>query len=215
MRYIHLNPLRAGVVKNIKELDPCPWSGHSALMGKIKREWQECDYVLSIFGAGRSRRRNYLKYMEEGIPLGRRPELVGGGLIRSMGGWSDVLSLRRHGEKQASDQRILGDGEFVQEVVSGLDDLVKKNLRFSGQRIDIDKLAATVCKKHDISINELRSGSRRHAVVEARWIVSWLAVRELGYSGADVARYLGVTNSCVTRSVSSRPPHVDSYLETL
>jgi REP element-mobilizing transposase RayT len=215
VRYIHLNLLRAGIVKDIDELNRCPWSGHSALMGKTKREWQGCKYVLTLFGNSRTRRRNYLKYIEEGRLLGRRPELVGGGLIRSMGGWSEVVSLRGRGEKQASDQRILGDSEFVQEVVSGLDDLVKRNLRLSGQRMDIDKLAETVCEKHDVSLGELRSGSRRHPVVKARWIIAWIAVRDLGYSGADVARYLGVTNSCVTRSVSFRPPDVDSYLATL
>jgi hypothetical protein len=70
--------------------------------------------------------------------MGRRPELVGGGLARSLGGWSEVLALRGRGEKSRSDQRILGNSEFVQEVISGLDDLVKKNLRLSGQRIDIN-----------------------------------------------------------------------------
>ena len=64
--------------------------------------------------------------------MGRRPELVGGGLIRSLGGWSEVLALRGRGEKKRSDQRILGDSEFVQDVISGLDDLVKKNLRLPG-----------------------------------------------------------------------------------
>ena len=34
-------------------------------------------------------------------------------------------------------------------------------------------------------------------------MMCWVAVRELGYSGADVARYLGVTNSCVTQIVAS------------
>ena len=65
---------------------------------------------------------------------GIRPELVGGGLIRSLGGWSAVLALRGRGEKQASDTRILGDSEFVQEVTSDLDDLVKKNLRLQDGR---------------------------------------------------------------------------------
>jgi predicted transcriptional regulator len=46
-------------------------------------------------------------------------------------------------------------------------------------------------------------GLVRGVVVEARGSVSWVAVGELGYSGADVARYLGVTNSCVTRFVAS------------
>jgi len=54
--------------------------------------------------------------------------LVGGGLIRSMGGWSAVLASRRRGQREAADQRILGDGDFVKQVISGLDDLVKKKL---------------------------------------------------------------------------------------
>jgi predicted transcriptional regulator len=52
-------------------------------------------------------------------------------------------------------------------------------------------------------MGELRSGGRRREVVKARRAMSWIGVRELGYSGADVARYLGVTNSCVTRMISS------------
>ena len=119
-----------------------------------------------------------------------------------------MLALRRKEQKVAYDQRILGDSEFVQEVTTGLDDMVKKNLRLSGQRIDINGLAARVCREYQISVGELCSGSRRLSVVQARAVLSWVAVRELGYSGAEVARYLGVTNSCVTRIVASdtKPP---------
>ena len=202
VRYIHLNLLRAGLVKDFKELNRNPWSGHSALAGKVKREWQNTKYVLSFFGSSNSSRKNYLRYVEKGIDQGRRPELVGGGLIRSMGGWSAVLSGRRRGEREVADQRILGDGVFVKQVISGLDDIVKKNLRLSGQRIDIKALAEKVSEKYNVSLGELRSGGRRKEVVKARRAMSWLGVRELGYSGADVARYLGVTNSCVTRMIS-------------
>jgi len=120
-----------------------------------------------------------------------------------MGGWSAVLASRRRGEREASDQRILGDGDFVKTVISGLDDLVKKNLRLSGQRIDIKALAEKVSEKYNVSIGELRSGSRRREAVKARRAISWIGVRELGYSGADIARFLGVTNSCVTRMISA------------
>ena len=132
------------------------------------------------------------------------------------GGWSEVLALRGRGEKQRFDQRILGDSEFVQDVKSGLDDLVKKNLRVSCQRINIAALAQQVCKKYNISPGELRSGGRRRDVAKARGSISWIAVRELGYSGADVARYLGVTNSCVTRFVASgQKPDVDDLIKKL
>jgi len=194
----------------IKELSRNPWSGHSALTGKVKREWQNTKYVLSFFGSSGNERKNYLRYVKNGIDRGRRPELVGGGLIRSIGGWSAVLAIRRRGEREVADQRILGDGDFVKQVISSLDDLVKKNLRLSGQRIDIKALAEKVSEKYNISIGELRSGGLRRTVVQARRAMSWIGVRELGYSGADVARYLGVTNSCVTRLISAgKKPNID------
>ena len=120
VRYIHLNLLRAGIVKNIQELNRCPWSGHSALVGEAEgREWQERNYVLSYFGGERKGLRNYLRFVKEGVSLGRRPELVGGGLVRSLGGWSGVRALRGRGKGQAFDERILGDGDFVKEVLAG------------------------------------------------------------------------------------------------
>ena len=85
VRYIHLNLLRGGLVKDIIELGRNPWSGHSVLTGKVKREWQDTDYVLSYFGQHRYRRRNYQRYVQKGATMGRRPELVGGGLVRSLG----------------------------------------------------------------------------------------------------------------------------------
>ena len=201
--YIHLNLLRAGVVKDLRELSDCPWSGHSALMGKMDgREWQNRDDVLSYFGGGRRGGRNYLKFMEEGISLGRRPELVGGGLVRSLGGWSSVIALRRRGEKGVWDERILGEGDFVEAILAESEDRGKENLRVGQKRVNWWSLAEGVCRGQGVNLEELRSGSRRHAVVEARQELSRLAVMVHGYSGAEVARYLGVTNSCITRPLS-------------
>jgi hypothetical protein len=67
--------------------------------------------------------------MEEGKDLGRRPELVGGGLIRSLGGWSKVISLRQGGEKQEYDSRVLGSGEFVQALLREADVGMAKQIR--------------------------------------------------------------------------------------
>ena len=213
VRYIHLNLIRAGLVKDIKALNRSPWSGHSALMGYIKRDWQDTGYILSFFGKTRSGKSNYLKFIQQGIELGSRPELVGGGLIRSLGGWAEVLALRQRDEKQVSDQRILGDGEFVATVLSEIDDLGKMNLRLTTKKMDLSSFAKRLCKVRGVSIGELRSGSRRHEIVEARRVFCWLVVKELGYSGAEVARYLGVTTSCVTRAASSgEKPEGKDYL---
>ena len=45
VRYIHQNPLRAELVKNLVELGSYPYSGHFVLMGKMKRDWQNRNHV--------------------------------------------------------------------------------------------------------------------------------------------------------------------------
>jgi putative transposase len=80
-----LNPLRAGVVRDLKEFDRSRWSGHCALMGEVKRPWQETRFVLSFFGSRGATREMYLQFVQQGVGQGRRPELVSGGLIQSLG----------------------------------------------------------------------------------------------------------------------------------
>jgi hypothetical protein len=203
VRYIHLNLLRANVVRDLEELNRSPWSGHSALLGNVKRSWQDTEYVLSYLRKRWRGGRDYLKFVAEGVSLGRRPELVGGGLIRSLGGWASVLALRHRGERQASDERVLGDGDFVEAVWSEADELGKENLRIKRKKEELSSLAGKVCRAHQVTVEELRSGSRRHAIVEGRRDFCWVAIMGYGYSGAEVARFLGVTNSCVLRPVSS------------
>jgi len=197
-RYIHLNPLRAGIVKNLKELRFYAWSGHSALMGKQKRGWQDVGTVLGYFGRRKKRAiAGYENYVREGIERGRRPDLVGGGLIRSMGGWSEVLSLRRRGEKRASDERILGSGEFIEQVLSETGEKAKETLRWRGRVADLQSLLSEVSKKKGVEEQEVRGRDQRRSVVSARKVFSQIAVKRLGYSGAAVARFLGVTTSLV------------------
>ncbi len=89
-------------------------------MGKKKRQWQDVAYVLGFFGktVGEARKR-YVSYVKDGIPLGRWPELLGGGLIRSLGGWEAVKTMRLSGQDRIkSDQRIGGGSDFVSDVLS-------------------------------------------------------------------------------------------------
>ena len=98
VRYIHLNPLRAKLVKSLAQLDRYRWSGHGVLMGIIKNDRQDCDYVLKYFGQKEgAAKKAYRNYVKKAIDEGRRPELVGGGLIRSLGGWAAVKAMRRRG----------------------------------------------------------------------------------------------------------------------
>jgi putative transposase len=213
-RYIHLNPLRARMVKNFRELRFYPWSGHSAIMGQQKRGWQDVGTVLAYFG--RRKRRAiaaYEDYVREGMEKGRRPELVGGGLIRSLGGWSEVLSLRRKGEKTASDERILGSGEFIERLLSQAEEKAKQTLGWRGRVPDLQTLLSKISKKEGVEQQKVRGGDQRRSVVSARKVFCKLAVKRMGYSGASVARYLGVTTSLVNRYASSEEVgNLEKYL---
>jgi len=203
-RYIHLNPLRAGIVKNLGELGRYPWAGHAVVMGKRKAGWQEVKTILAYFGKRRREAvQKYEEFLEEGVSQGRRPELVGGGLIRSLGGWSQVLSLRRKGDKVPSDQRILGSGEFVEDLLLEAEKREKETLRLSRRVRKLDELMKEIVKGERIEEGGLRSGGRGKEVIRVRRIFCQLAVRRMGYSGAEVARYLGVTTSAVNRLAAS------------
>lgn len=213
-RYIHLNPLRAGVVASLKELSAYPWCGHSAIMARVERPWQDTDTVLSYFG--RRRRiaiENYENFVANGIELGKRPELVGGGLIRSLGGWSEVLSSRRKGGKTFSDERMLGSSEFVAAIITDAEEKAKATLRLSFAIPDLPSLSKKICAREVIDQKDLCSGLRKRNIVKARKLFCQIAVKKMGYSGAEVARFLGVTTSAVNRlAVSKELPEVKKYV---
>ena len=94
VRYLHLNPLRAGLVPDLRALDSYPWTGHAALCGRVPRPWQVTSEVLARFARDRRRARAaYYAFVAAGVAQGRRTDLQGGGLIRSVGGWQAVQEL--------------------------------------------------------------------------------------------------------------------------
>ena len=145
VRYIHLNPLRAKNIESLTESDKYPYSGHSVLMGKVKRDFQDTAYVLRLFGRKvAAARKAYRAYVDKGIARGRRPELVGGGLVRSAGGWLAVKAMRRAQDHMKSDERILGDGEFTQAVLDQAQERLEERYRLEVLGYDLEKVTMRV-----------------------------------------------------------------------
>jgi REP element-mobilizing transposase RayT len=123
VRYIHLNPLHSGLVADLNGLDRYAYSGHSALMGGADRGWHATGTVLALFGRKlRAARKSYRSFVEQGMGEGRRADLTGGGLRRSVDGWSQVRALLRAKVFHKSDERILGDSDFVEDVLAAVAD---------------------------------------------------------------------------------------------
>ena len=202
VRYIHLNPLRGNLVTSLEGLDRYPWSGHAVILGKIKRKWQYTDYVLKWFGRKPGpAKKTYRRYLTAGIKQGRRPELVGGGLVRSLGGWSAVKALRRSTTKEKSDERILGSGDFVESLLAQADEKMRYQISDEDQLNGVVEVIGEACKKDRVSINALKAGSRIHGVSLIRARLAEKLVMEYGLSLAETARQLGVTTPAIANVI--------------
>ena len=243
IRYIHLNPLRAKLVQDLKELDKYPWTGHSAILGlrknplvpeirdpksgvrnqrtpnqprkpnSIKGTTPSAEGGFSFsFSSGKGKkkkdpsnpvdpvqkrslaektiedvllhfgetkkvaRRRYRQYVKNGLEQGKRPELQGGGLVRSAGGETAGLLGRKAEEREKGDARILGSGDFVSNILKDANDSMDDKVQ---QRVSLDDLISRVCSNFELTLDELVSKRRKREISRARAMLCYLAVDEM------------------------------------
>lgn len=202
VRYIHLNPVRAKIIQSMADMDKYLWSGHRAIIEKAKYPWMDIATVLSQFGdTKRQALKEYRRFMHEGMEQGHDPQYSGGGLVRSLGGWSNVLSMRRKGLKEETDERILGSGDFVRQVIKEVEDKSLRQMKLKRSDLTLIRIIEQECTKGQIKQKELEAGSRRLKVSQTRAQIARRGMEELGLSAAEIARHLGVATSSITRAV--------------
>ena len=111
VRYIHNNPLRAGMVKNALDYK---WSSYQTYLGIQEIPFLTTDFVLEQFGKtlGLSRKR-FKEYIERESSEGQRAELY----------------------KGTHDSRVLGDENFVEKVLLGKPVFKKPSLKKIVQQV--------------------------------------------------------------------------------
>jgi putative transposase len=203
--YIHLNPLRARIVANFKDLSKYPYCGHSVLVGKLQNEFQDVEYVLNQFGNKLSEaRHNYREFVRKRIELGNRPELVGGGVLRSSGGWGVLKAMSKARIHLKGDERILGESDFVKEVLSEQEEKFNRRYWLRAQGYDFEKVVKRVAEVVEIDEDEIWKPGNQPLRVRARSLTCFWAVKELGMSGTDVGKLLGLCQPAVSRAVVRR-----------
>ena len=203
VRYIHLNPLRAGVVTDLKALHNYVWCGHSVLMSKVSCDWKDRDYVLRLFGKKLGpARRAYAAFVAKGQAQGRRRDLVGGGLLRSVGGWAALKGYQRDGVRVKGDERILGSSDFVEKVLKKANEELEQRTLLQATGPDLAQLIKKIAKYYQIDMEELKTASKARRISLARSVVCYLAVRKLLFSCAEVARALNISPSAVSKAVA-------------
>jgi len=202
IRYIHLNPLRARIVRDIGGLNRYKWSGHSVLIGGRNAAWQSTGEILKRFGTNKIKAiKEYIEFMTDAKDAGKREDLTGGGLIRSAGGWRDVLSLRKSKQIWQSDERILGDGGFVEDVLRKSEEEMIRKERLRKDGWDIKKLEERACELLGINEGDIRMQSKRTKISQARSLVMYWGYTELGIQGLELARYFSITKASVSEAV--------------
>jgi putative transposase len=201
VRYIHLNPLRARVVKSVDELKKFRYCGHASLLGIYEHSWQKTKEVLLRFDKKIAfAKGKYESFVAEGVDLGKRPEFAGGGLVRSAGGWQKILGARRYGEYLMSDERILGDSDFVNDVLSAAQEKMKGTNLYSQNGIDLERVAQIVAGLLQMNLADVWKGGRKPNTVQARSLLCYWATSELGLTATAVGERLKLSSSAASRS---------------
>lgn len=104
---------------------------------------------------------------------GRRPDLVGGGLLRSHGGWASVKALRKAGAYQKGDERILGESTFVEQVLSEANEQFERKYRLAAEGFSLKGFAARVAELLGMTSEEVLDSAKDYRSVQARSLLCY------------------------------------------
>jgi len=194
VRYIHLNPLRAGMVRDIEQLGEYPWSGHAGVLDPSIYPWQSSKEVRDYFSGGGSGSEGYLAYLSEPEELedaafDEGTFLIGGnGLVDRSTAPPGTVSRDRH-------IAVLGDRRFSEEQLLQHDSR-KADPQVRSRGLEHETvLRITGFVERSLELPEgclLRPGGSRNRSA-ARELLCYCLVELLGLPLKDAARYLGIT----------------------
>jgi hypothetical protein len=110
-------------------------------------------------------------------------------------------ALRKGEGRLKGDERILGDSEFVLKVLEQCEEGLERRSRLQAGGYDFGKLLRRAAELCGVSPEEISARSKRPQVVEARSLLCFWAVQELGISATAVAKRLNISQPAVSISV--------------
>ncbi len=116
-----------------------------------------------------------------------------------MGGWSNVKAMRNSGIKEASGERILGNGEFVTKVIENAAEKIKHQLPAIELQKNIRQEIKNQCRKAKVTVARLQGGSRRPRLPNLRSVFTLKLINDYGVSLAETARQVGISTSGVAQ----------------
>jgi REP element-mobilizing transposase RayT len=172
VRYVHRNPLEAGIVCSLAALERYPWCGHGALMGRRAAGFEAVGDVLERFASNPTLARRRLRAW---MRAENRDETSVGAVEKPSECWY------RSGPAPGAEPR---------------DDGLRR------ETLSLDELMRSVCGRLGVSVEDLLAGRRDSATARARALIAHRATGELGLPGVEVARALRVSPSAVVQAAA-------------
>jgi REP-associated tyrosine transposase len=175
VRYIHMNPVRAKLVKRPEDFEH---SGHRAYLGLDKCGLVDSEPVLRHFGGTKKRAvEAYIRFVEASLGAPSQDDYY-----------------------RAAEGRLLGSEEFVEEIRHRVGD--HRAVRQPFERTSIEDLLVAAMRSSGVSREEMCGKSKARSTVAVREAVI-VAGRERGMSNRELAKALGIDASAVTRRVEA------------
>ncbi|MCD4848213.1 MAG: transposase [Candidatus Aegiribacteria sp.] len=197
VRYIHLNPLRAGMVKDLNELNHYYSSGHVHITGVCNYPWQETDLLESEFSIrGNTWISGYLDFLSDGFNSNIKDMDIGSYFINREG--LKAAECEKDAPQKRS-VRISGSIEFARKIYKQLYDIRKMKIRNRNkEHRNIEAIIHAASEISRIPISTLRKPRGPRKATRIRRIIVKLLINEIGISQADTGRYLGLSDTAVS-----------------
>jgi putative transposase len=190
VRYVHLNPVRAGICSNLDSLKKYPWCGHSVVMGAEQWEAQNVNDVLLRFDKNPVfARKKYLQFLQEGIST--EPDIYT--TIRAAN--DTVENIHNTGSW------VIGNKDFITKAIENdkMNRQIASTYAFNGK--GIEKITEDICRLLGVEIKEIKRKGRNSSPSKARRIIAFIANRKYRIPTGSIARYFEVTSSAVSNMV--------------
>ena len=105
-------------------------------------------------------------------------------------------------------ERILGSGDFVNEALMKAG---KDREKRQGDKISLPELVEKTASHLNLKEQSIFSASRRREISEARSIISYLAINDMGYSASEVGRFLSISRVNAGRCAKRGQKVFDKY----
>jgi hypothetical protein len=187
IRYVHLNPLRAGICSNMEELDNYKWCGHSSVMGTRTFKHQNTTDILKKFSNNKADAViKYRNFIQSGIGLS-----------------TEFLTEVRNSNEQKENVHnsgcwVIGDNDFVRNALKRNIENKIRLATYIKEKISLTDIATVVAKKYGISLNDIFLRGKNNSRSEARKELAKTARFQYGIPVIEIADFLKISSPSVS-----------------